>query len=129
MLTKRIREARVLRKNKHYEGCYYLAGYAIECALKACIARKTRRYDFPDKDVVNKIFTHKLSTLLKIAGLELDLDKASKSDPNFGSNWAVVKDWDSESRYKFKSKQEADVLYKAITARTHGVLSWIRQRW
>jgi HEPN domain-containing protein len=26
-----------------YAGAYYLAGYAVECALKACIAKKTAR--------------------------------------------------------------------------------------
>jgi HEPN domain-containing protein len=28
----RIREAKVLLDSKHYEGAYYLAGYAVECA-------------------------------------------------------------------------------------------------
>jgi HEPN domain-containing protein len=38
----RIKEARVLLDRKCYAGAYYLAGYAVECALKACIARKTQ---------------------------------------------------------------------------------------
>ena len=28
---------------------YYLCGYAVDGRLKACIAKQTRRYDFPDK--------------------------------------------------------------------------------
>jgi len=32
-----------------FDGAYYLAGYAVECAIKACIAKGTRRYEFPDK--------------------------------------------------------------------------------
>ena len=129
LANRRLREARVLRRNKHYEGCYYLAGLAIECALKACIARKTRKYDFPDKQVVNDSYTHDLAKLLKTAGLERDLANASKSDPNLESNWAVVKDWKIESRYDFMSKQKANELYNAIAARTHGVLSWIKRQW
>lgn len=43
----RVREASLLLKNKQYSGAYYLAGYAVECALKACISKETRRYDFP----------------------------------------------------------------------------------
>src|SRR5262249_10273775 len=44
----RRREARVLLDAGHSAGAYYLVGYAVECALKACIARSTRRYDFPE---------------------------------------------------------------------------------
>ncbi|HYP39716.1 MAG TPA: HEPN domain-containing protein [Chloroflexia bacterium] len=46
----RITEAKVLLDNACYEAAYYLSGYAVECALKACIAKKTRRFDFPDKE-------------------------------------------------------------------------------
>jgi hypothetical protein len=33
----RAREAGVLLAARCYDGAYYLAGYAVECALKACI--------------------------------------------------------------------------------------------
>ena len=52
----RITEARVLLESKCYEGTYYLIGYAVEFALKACIAKQTREYDFPDKNL-GKIYT------------------------------------------------------------------------
>jgi hypothetical protein len=32
------------------DGAYYLAGYAVECALKACIARTYNQHDWPDKE-------------------------------------------------------------------------------
>lgn len=32
-----------------YDGAYYLSGYAVEWALKACIAKNVKRYDFPDR--------------------------------------------------------------------------------
>ena len=34
----RVKEAQLLFDNKCYEGAYYLLGYALECAIKACIA-------------------------------------------------------------------------------------------
>jgi hypothetical protein len=43
----RAQEAGVLAKNGNEEGAYYLGGIAIECALKACIAKRTKRHDFP----------------------------------------------------------------------------------
>ena len=45
----RLKEATSLLNLGFYDGAYYLAGYAVECALKACIAKGTRRYEFPDK--------------------------------------------------------------------------------
>lgn len=41
----RLKEAQVLFANGCWSGAYYLAGYAIECALKACIAKKTERFE------------------------------------------------------------------------------------
>jgi hypothetical protein len=35
----RVADARVLLGAKRYSGAYYLCGYAIECALKACIGQ------------------------------------------------------------------------------------------
>jgi len=43
----RMKEAKVLLSNACFEGAYYLAGYAVECAIKACIAKKTQIHDFP----------------------------------------------------------------------------------
>ena len=37
----RLKEAQVLLANGCWSGAYYLAGYAVECALKACIAKGT----------------------------------------------------------------------------------------
>ena len=67
----RIEEAKVLLDNGYYAGSYYLAGYAVECALKACIAKLTKRYDFPpDRSAINNIYVHKPETLMKSAQLE-----------------------------------------------------------
>jgi HEPN domain-containing protein len=35
----RLKEATALLNLRMYDGAYYLAGYAVECALKACIAK------------------------------------------------------------------------------------------
>ena len=44
----RLREAEALLASGHNSGAYYLAGYVIECGLKAVISKDTKRYDFPD---------------------------------------------------------------------------------
>ncbi len=63
----RIREAKILFSAGEYSGAYYLAGYAVECALKACIAKSVQRYDFPDKSLAQKSFVHDLGDLLRLA--------------------------------------------------------------
>lgn len=96
----RLREAKVLFDNHRYEGAYYLLGYAVECALKAYIAKLTRRHDFPpDRKFVNDIYTHDLIKLLRISGLEPEYRKEIKSNPNFELNWTTVKDWSEQSQY------------------------------
>ena len=125
----RLREAGVLLRNDQCEGAYYLCGYVVECGIKACIAKQTKRYDFPDKKTVNASYSHCLKDLVKVAGLDLALDQEMKRDPDFAVNWAVVKDWSEESRYEKHTKKEAQALYSAITNKEHGVLRWIKQHW
>jgi HEPN domain-containing protein len=53
----RLNEAEALLRSNHPDGAYYLAGYAVECALKACISKRTQRYDFPDRQSLIAIRT------------------------------------------------------------------------
>ncbi len=126
----RTREARVLLQAGHYPGAYYLIGYAVECALKACIAKQIKRFEFPDKKLINQAYTHILETLIKVAGLAPDFEKARRTNRMLDLNWAVVKDWNEAVRYEHGITQaQARDLYSACTARKHGVLQWIRKRW
>jgi HEPN domain-containing protein len=125
----RLKEARVLLKTGNYNGAYYLCGYVIECALKACIAKQTMKYDFPDKTTVNKSYSHNLTELLGTAGLENPKKDERKSNPKLRINWTVVKDWDASSRYEKHGPKEANDLYSAIVNRKDGVLRWIRKYW
>jgi HEPN domain-containing protein len=125
----RLREARVLLRNGYYDGAYYLCGYAVESGLKACIAKKTKRHDFPDKNTVNESYTHDLTKLVKTAGLGLELDKEIQSAPIFDMNWSIVKDWSEASRYKTVSEKEARDLYNAVADKKYGVLQWLKLHW
>jgi len=125
----RLRDAKVLLTSGNCEGAYYLCGYAVECALKACIAKRTRRHDFPDLKTVKDSYTHKLPDLVKVGGLERDLEQRIQGDPKFEVNWALVKDWSEESRYQQRSHVEAHELYSAVASRKHGVLGWIKEHW
>jgi len=125
----RIREAKVLFAAGEYSGAYYLAGYAIECALKACFAKGVKRYDFPAKGSADKVFTHDLATLVKHADLSAELEAERKANPKFSTYWAEVADWSEASRYSGWTKNQAESLLDAILTRKDGVMPWIKQRW
>lgn len=126
----RVREAKVLLENKCYDGAYYLLGYAVECALKACIARQTKAFDFPDRKMINDIYTHDLEKLLNASGLKADHQNECRANPNFQLNWTIVKDWSEQSRYTDQiSKQKAKDFRSAIVSRKNGVLPWLQKRW
>ncbi len=126
----RIKESAILLKANRYAGAYYLAGYSVECGIKACIARQTRRWEFPDKDTVNKSWTHDLEQLIGVAGLRPALQSEMQANPAFAVNWTLVKDWNESFRYDPNvSVQQAKDLYSACTNRKDGILSWVRKQW
>jgi len=125
----RIREAEALLNSSLFDGTYYLAGYAVECALKACIAKQTREFDFPDKAVVNDSYTHDLEKLIRVAGLETELQERSASSKQFEVNWNLVKDWSEGARYERHDERKVKDSFSAVTDRRTGVLAWLKGHW
>jgi hypothetical protein len=124
----RVREASALLKTRNPVGSYYLCGYAVECALKACIAKLARRHEFPLKaEYVRRLYTHNLEELLRLANLESQLENEMKTNTELATNWGVVKSWNEESRYRISGLNGKD-LHNAVSA-SDGVLAWIKQRW
>jgi HEPN domain-containing protein len=126
----RIREAKALLDAGEWAGSYYLAGYSVECAIKACIARKTKKYEFPDKEFARECYSHNITNLIKLAHMDRDLQKRARAVPEFDANWTIAKDWNEEKRYeKLISQQLAHDLYRALTAYRFGVLPWLHKFW
>ncbi|ATG90758.1 HEPN domain-containing protein [Methylomonas koyamae] len=123
----RIKEAEILLNAECYQGAYYLAGYALECALKACITKQVKQYDFPDRKLSLDSYTHDLSKLLITAGLKQKLIQKEIQDINFKLNWSVANKWSEETRYDHSiQKQDAFDLFEAITENQSGVLPWLK---
>jgi HEPN domain-containing protein len=116
----RISNARVLLAAHHWPAAYYLAGYAVECALKACIAKLMKSEEFPDRTFAEKCWTHNLTQLLGLAGLKDAFDAAIAADPDLLVKWEIVRDWNEVSRYARKTKADAEELFDAITDKKHG---------
>ena len=123
----RLSEAQVLLDAGKFAGAYYLAGYAIECALKACIAKRTREFDFPEKQTVNRSHTHDLRQLMDVANMEEELAVAIAKDAQFYENWKVVRRWSEASRYKIDVDDSvARLMLEAVGSEPNGVLAWLR---
>lgn len=124
----RLRDARALIRTGNFEGAYYLTGLAVECAIKACIARHTKRYDFPpNPNALKDIYSHDLVKLIGAARLQRELDADRRRNTSLNNKWDVVKDWNINSRYAVSGLSARD-LYRAVAGR-NGVMQWLRQRW
>lgn len=125
----RLRESKALLAAGFPDGAYYLAGYAVECALKACIAKRTREHDFPEKKFVMDSHTHDIGKLLQLAELQIELELAIQGSPSMRAGLDTIQDWSETSRYDRKADQEALDLLQAIEDTSGGLLPWIRLRW
>ena len=115
----RLSEARALLKAGFPSGAYYLAGYSLECALKACIAKRTKRYDFPDRKMVHRSYTHNLQELMNTAGFEEEFRADAQYIHALGVNWNIVQLWSEESRYReYELEMAEECLKRSATRRT-----------
>ena len=123
----RLADAQILYKYKRYDAAYCLAGYAVECALKACLARKTKRHDFPDKKDTDKAHTHDLQALLSLSGVGEKLGDF-RDDPALRKQWSIVKEWSETSRYHRSGRERAGIIINAV-AGARGVLQCLKDYW
>ncbi len=128
LAIERLLDADALFTAGRYAGAYYVSGYAIECALKARIARKTEKGDFPTRHAP-KYYTHNLEDLMKSAGLVPEFEEEKKKDSAFEVNWAIVKDWTEEARYESCGQQQAEEILAAVKDPEHGVPQWLKRNW
>jgi HEPN domain-containing protein len=120
----RLAEAKLLLANGLPSGAYYLAGYAVECALKAIIATGFRANEIPDKSLVNSVYTHNLNELLNLAGLRTPLNE----DMDLKANWTTVSKWSEQARYKTWTGENAATMLEAVSAADKGLLPWLQKR-
>lgn len=126
----RVADAQALLQAKRWDAAYYLLGYAVECALKACVARQFRQDEVPDKTVVNNFYTHRLDQLLTLSGAKAALEARAAADSAFQVNWSTVRDWTEGARYdRSTTEAKARDMLLAVTDPETGVLPWLRIRW
>lgn len=129
MADERAEDARVLLAGQRWAFAYYVAGYAVECALKSCVLARLIHTGLVFEDRVPDCKVHDLQKLLGHAGLTDELKAARTASPKFADYWSLAVLWVSDSRYGPRSQSEAENLVTAVTDPTDGVLQWLRNYW
>lgn len=124
---------------RHLCGAYYLAGYAVECALKAYIillldARDPAHistwseairhlHTAPGKLDLGGARGHSLRELLRASQLEPQID----SDPAMRANWGICNKWDYSERYRPKPMLDRQAVSEFVDA-CEATYNWLRAR-
>ena len=131
----RLADARVLFKARRFDAAFYLARYAVECALKAHTAKQGRHHQFPaTSEIIRDIYSYDFNKLLKVAGIAQTVDAAKEADVKLKRYWdGIVKDWSEKSRYnrngKRVGKNKAKDMIEAVEDPSHGVLKCLKTDW
>jgi len=129
----RLEEAKALYTAGLYDGAFYLIGYAVETALKACIC-KLMDEDFPpgSGELAKAFRIHRLKDLVVLAGLRKRLEAKRSQDIDFAANWDLIEGWSEARRYEAIGSSDQSRTQELITALdnpTHGVLTWLKSLW
>lgn len=127
----RLKEAEQLYQRGLCDGCVYLCGNVIECALKARICRFLGLTTYPTEGEHGRIFkTHNFGILKLLGGLEGEIT-ITKNKALF-ENWSAAAKWDPEQRYaragSWDRKRAAELL-ASIKDKPNGVFAWLTKRW
>ena len=126
----RLADAEALLASGRWAAAYYLLGYCVECALKACVAKQFRSDVVPDRKLVNSFYTHRLDELLTISGTKSEFEMRAQSDPNFEENWSTIGQWNEAARYDpLITEALAREMREAVTNTTSGILPWLKTQW
>jgi HEPN domain-containing protein len=126
----RLREAQTLLAAGAFDGSYYLSRYVVECALKACVAKQIRAFDFPEKRLVERSYTHNLTQLLEVSGVKVIFEEAIRGNEALRVSWSIVKDWSETSRYALDvTEKSAQDMLTAISDDASGILTWLKKHW
>jgi hypothetical protein len=132
LAEERVVDAQMLFSAARWNAAYHLAGYSVECGLKACILARVDKDSgviFAGRNFLENCWIHDLERLVENAGLKDVRDALSRTNSAFSGFWLVAKDWNEKSRYEVKTEVQAQELLEAITHEPDGVLPWIRRHW
>jgi HEPN domain-containing protein len=126
----KLNTARLLLDHGYPGDAYYLAGYAVEFALKSRIAGRFRARTIPDLALVRQIYTHSLDALAHHAGVLVALKQSMDANPAIRYAWDTARTWNVEARYGGVSVDRARQYIDAVggTNGTGGLIAWLLSR-
>ena len=131
LAQERILDADALINGGRWSFAYYVAGYAVECALKSCLLARMiyTGWVFQEKAKIDECLTHNFERLINLSGLSDELNAQLAAIPDFVGNWGITIRWKVTDRYGRNTEAEARALYAAITDDPDGVLTWMTSYW
>ena len=141
-LTKqRLDDAGALLTLHFPDAAFYLAGYSIECALKAVVCKTLDQDDFYEPDRSNKATryvqerilrefkTHNYNDLLVLSGLSAKFEVARDADPALYLAWIEIEEaaWTEQYRYQLGTKSIQNVSDFITAVKT--LIVWISRYW
>lgn len=126
LASKRFTEAKLLNKKRLYSGAYYLGGYVIELALKACYCRNVKKGSFPpERGIYNKLYSHDLNNLLDVSGIKSNFNTEALTNNSLQTAWNIAKEWSEDTRYTIFKKDDSESLLNSVDI----VFRWIQTKW
>jgi HEPN domain-containing protein len=129
----RLKEAKVLYRNKLYDGSAYLCGYVVELSLKALICKHLCIPNYIDEGDHKLVFkTHEFDRLLILAGLSQEINIANSVNIKLYNNWLTLTPLKPEIRYSPPGtyrKEDVLAMLKALSVKKWGFFSWIKNVW
>ncbi|HET6401435.1 MAG TPA: hypothetical protein VFH95_08560 [Candidatus Kapabacteria bacterium] len=110
LATEHLDDARALLGAQRFAGAIYLAGYAVECALKFRICDTLGWEEFPLTKEHRALKSHDLNFLLSFTG------KLEEIKRKYSIAWQIVEKWNPEMRYNRRSTISAEALDFLINA-------------
>ena len=141
MAAVRLSEGQLLFDNNFHQGAYYIAGYAVEFALKALICKRLGVEPFVKQKgiqgnegiatVAKALQIHDLSALLIFSGLHPEYTEIKNKPDGSGRSlftaWSTVSAWDEQRRYTPLSC-EIDTVKKFLSS-VKIIMEWIQSHY
>lgn len=128
LALQRLKDAELLYRARSYNAAAEMCGFALEFALKACVCRRLRINEYPEKELEGAFKKHRYEDLLLLAGLRDLVAAPGKQLPS----WSAATSWKPERRYQpvgSTTKRDAEDMLKALRDPTQGVVPWLKRHW
>lgn len=78
---------------------------------------------------MQKIHTHNLTDLVRLAELQNDCDRLKSENRLFLEKWLIASKWEAEARYITWKENDAKALINAVVDPINGVIQWVKKHY